>query len=409
MARILLTVKSASIIEGSPWLTDDLIAALDRRGHSVDVLVFDRKGTAERSVKRVGSILYFIFPMVGSPIRSPLSLAEWAIRWIVAWVAAQRELRDRRYDLVVNFSVASHFWGFSRWLKYRSRASRTLLILWDFFPIHHFEIGRLKGRFWRQLLYWLEHMEIRSYDDVAVMSLENARFFSQYHPDVQTNVIQIPVWGADDHVYPARSTAAREPGLTVVFGGQLAPGRGLEQLLRTAAWCLNSLPDLRFLLVGSGSLRGWCATEISRSRLENVSLLEPMPRSEYLTFLVNHADIGLVITVGEVSVPTFPSKVIDLMRCEIPVLACVEPAGDFGRFVEDVVGCGVSAEAGNDESLRRALTLLASLNEKQRKVMGERGRQYFKKHMTADRAAERIEEHSLSAADSERGSIVGNG
>ncbi|MGZ5456389.1 MAG: glycosyltransferase family 4 protein [Thermoanaerobaculia bacterium] len=384
-------MKTLADHASTSWLTDDLLAELARKGHAVDAIVFDRtarlcKGTRELP----GGGVAHIFPMVRlGPGWSLLRAVHFASRWARSWLEAMRVARRNDYDLVISSSIASFFFGFVRTLKLLRKAKKSLLFIWDFFPIHHQQYGRVTDGFFARVLYWCEAAEVRSHDYVALMSERNREFFSSYHPRFTGSTFILPVWGPPETVDAPRQQRQNSE-ICIVFGGQMARGRGLDQVVRVADAYRQQLRGVRFLLVGDGPLRTWIENEIGRRRIDNISLLGWMDRTSYLAKL-RECDIGLVVTVPGVTVPTFPSKVIDFMRSRLPVIACVEPTTDFGLFVEEV-GFGYYAEAGDDTALVDVMRRLAfETDERTRQAMGERGYVYFQERMTVTSAVEIIE------------------
>src|SRR5690606_34865777 len=93
----------------------------------------------------------------------------------------------------------------------------------------------------------------------------------------------------------------------VVFGGQITEGRGIDEILATADIAPQSRSDIAFLLIGQGRLADEVRNRISQGAV-NVIYRERIPRIDYLS-LVAACDVGLVVTVRNVDVPTFPSKI----------------------------------------------------------------------------------------------------
>ena len=113
-------------------------------------------------------------------------------------------------------------------------------------------------------------------------------------------------------------------------------------------------------------------------------VLPAMPREAYLR-LIAACDVGLVLTVPNVDVPSFPSKTLDYCCVGIPVAAAVENTTDFGQFISDA-GFGRYCEAGNASGLLEILenvssddTLLAS--------MGGAAREQYENYFNVDNVA----------------------
>jgi glycosyltransferase involved in cell wall biosynthesis len=172
----------------------------------------------------------------------------------------------------------------------------------------------------------------------------------------------LPIWGRISAPAPEPAERVRaEHGLPanariVVFGGQITQGRGVEDVLAAAELALLRRRDLCFLVIGQGRLAGLVKTHIASGGGANVVYRERIPRADYLRLLAA-CDIGLVATVRNVDVPTFPSKIIDYLRAGLPIVASVEQSTDFGTLVEEQ-GLGIAVEAGNPPAILAAVEAL---------------------------------------------------
>jgi glycosyltransferase involved in cell wall biosynthesis len=209
----------------------------------------------------------------------------------------------------------------------------------------------------------LEQFLIRRFSVVGCMSRANREYLQRnYNLRPSQRVEHFPLWTSRPP-YPARSRAETraihqlpQQSVVFLFGGQFVPGRGIEDILAAAELVSRESPSVRFLFVGSGPLSKLVESAASSSG-SNVTFLAQVSRSEYLAIAAS-SDVGLVCTVRDVSVPTFPSKSLDYLHAGIPILASVEAASDFGEFVtEHRVGLAVTA--GDVVDLAKSVMRLA--------------------------------------------------
>lgn len=390
--RALIFAKRFSSDGRNKWLVDDLVDELAERGWQVQVVLFDLQGEWSYGQYRVSeNVSVFAFPVLD---RTPRYLPGKYLVFLKNWIRASVACRRRDFgdcDLLINFSIASIFYGLAKSLMRRHSRLRSLLILWDFFPIHQLEIGKIRSRLLGRLLYQMENREIRAYQNVALMSERNIEFFRRYHSNYSGHVFKLPVWGREVRQNPSSDDLAEYidgDKFNIVFGGQLAKGRGIVQLIDLMRDYSRELQDVNLVIIGDGELRSYIESRIDREKIESIRLLPRIDRQSYMA-LIRHCDAGLVVTVSGVSVPTFPSKVIDYMKAKLPVLASVEPVTDFGDYVEQVARCGLKSSAGDNAKLVENILTLKN-NPSLCRKLGAQGYACFEDYFAVDRVVDRL-------------------
>jgi glycosyltransferase involved in cell wall biosynthesis len=308
-------------------------------------------------------------------------------RWMIP-----PEVDKQAFDIVIGFSPAVATYGLVKRLK--KRAGGSVLIYWDFFPVHQAQLGTIpNNRLFLALAHFCETRAVCQFDQVGCMSPRNQEFFRRYFPRFRGPLQVVPIWGPPSVAAELDRPSLRaqhdfaDDDIVCVFGGQLVPGRDIEGLCELALSSAKHAPNLKFVIAGSGPLEALVKRRAAESggRLIFAGLLS---REEYVE-LLGCADIGLVFTPGHVSVPTFPSKVIDYCRSGLPVLASTEAATDFGIILQDEMRAGLACEASDHDGKIRALSRLAN-SDRYRRECGERGREYYMKNMTADVIADQL-------------------
>jgi glycosyltransferase involved in cell wall biosynthesis len=172
----------------------------------------------------------------------------------------------------------------------------------------------------------------------------------------------------------------------VVFGGQMAAGRGVEDIVAAASLAARTGVNIHFLFVGKGPRLDWLKEESVRLRA-GFTVLPHVPRDQYLE-LISCCDIGVVATVRNVDVPTFPSKTIDYCCVGLPIVASVERSTDFGEIVE-AAGIGYSCEAGDSAKLL-ALCIKVLSDDEARKELGGRSRRFYEESFDVQKIASKL-------------------
>jgi glycosyltransferase involved in cell wall biosynthesis len=384
MGRLLLLTTKFDRTNVKPWLVDEFASEFIKRQWSVDVVLFDWGGGWGSGTFRISeNLVVYSFSVPKNRLRVVLGVLAY-IRMFCFFIFA----RWKTFDLVVGFSVASFFLGVVDVLKFRGLARKSLFILWDFFPVHQVEIGSIKKGHREKLLKLIEGKAIEQYDVVGLMSNKNLDFMKGYHKRINVRKIIVPIWGSCGYSYSEeiKINKTKENNiLNVVFGGQITRGRGVEQIIKLADRCAKHKKNISISVYGDGPLKK-SVVEASKAN-PNLRYCGVVCREEYLHSL-NGFDVGLIITVPEVSVPSFPSKVIDYFKAALPVLAAVEESTDFGDFIESI-GAGVSVISSDLDALWGALMEMESIKESRGlDEMGGKGFRYFNENLEVSKVVD---------------------
>lgn len=374
------------------WLMDDLVDSFVMAGHEVDVVVGDlgRARSLGRQVEtRPGVTVHSVGPSrtlgpVGKILAVPVQASLFRLK-------VRRLCSYRTYDVVL-FTSLSFLFGRAAYVARRSGA-RVGLILWDFFPIHHSEIGLVPGIIPKSILKLAERLGVGRPDVAFLMSDANIEFFKTYFGDVAVKYVVCPPWVAD-RAQPLRPelTAGEDPAvgpLRALFGGQLVSGRGLEVIVGAAELLKSRGSDLKIVVAGDGPRKSWLISEIKAKGLSNVEYVGHLDRDAYGR-LLESVHVGIAATVPGVTAPTFPSKIADYSAHGLALLVSTESASDVGSIIEDS-RAGVAIEAGSSVSMVAALeSLERSLRSGEMGSIRSNSRTLYNAMLSADAAAATI-------------------
>jgi len=355
--RILILTTSFSLEPGDGNLINDLANELVALGHEVEVVLVDWNATPNGPSRRIASA-----PRLNVLAVSPRSLQGFgrfialATKWLASSRFARREMKrnlpQQNYDLMIGFSMACI--SLSQIVYAQQQSRHSYLIQWDFFPYHHRSIGLITNPILFKLTLWLETWSMRPFDVIGCMTPANETYLKSHYTLRKGQKTEIlPIWGPTDQAPLAPRAAVRAAfdlpagNKIVVFGGQLTEGRGLDDIIAAAELSRELYPDLLFLIIGDGRLA--CVIEQVSRNGSNITYRKRIPRENYLE-LLTACDAGLVCTVRNVDVPTFPSKTIDYLRAGIPIVASVESSTDYGTYIESK-GLGAASLAGDPGAL----------------------------------------------------------
>jgi glycosyltransferase involved in cell wall biosynthesis len=383
--KILLVTGNFAAPGVNPWLLDDLAEAFADAGHEVDVIVHSATAPRPRGVARRGERVRVLSVGATSAPRSTVAkLRSYIGTAARLHTTGARFAAGATYDLAVYTSIAAFSFGFPARMRRRGTARRLLFVMWDFFPVHQIEIGRIRPAGMAPLLKLVERLSIRRADVIAVMSPANERYLSSYHRDLPARVVHVPPWASVvDLPDPPR---AKRDRFTAIFGGQLVKGRGVDTLLEASRILEDEGRAVDILIAGDGPAAPALRDRAAALGLDHVEFLGSLARDDYRD-LLQSAHVGVAVTVSGISPPSFPSKIIEYCTNAVPVVVCVEAASDAGEFIAER-GAGLAVSAGDARALADALSQL--LAEHERGELAERGRiarSVFLSELSVERAA----------------------
>lgn len=172
--------------------------------------------------------------------------------------------------------------------------------------------------------------------------------------------------------------------IIVGFAGGFAASGNVVSLVKTAVK-LKDRSDIHFVLVGKGPELPSYENLIDDNRLENITILPPVPKS-LIPAINKHFDIAhLGGTHSDLhKYGTSYNKMTDYMLCSLPIVQSVDEPGS----VVERVGCGIRVEAENVEAIANAITQLAGMSSDERKKMGIKGKEYVEENLPWNKLAE---------------------
>lgn len=163
---------------------------------------------------------------------------------------------------------------------------------------------------------------------------------------------------------------------TVVYAGNLGNAQNIDIILEGA----QMLPQVQFVVFGTGGLEDDIRVRIAHEHLNNVRLL-PLQPYERVSQVYSLGDVCVVSCKAGLGGSAMPSKTWSIMSCARPVLASFDE-GELKQILESN-HCGVFTHAGNVQefagAIRRLSESLSLCDE-----MGENARRFIEENLTKE-------------------------
>jgi glycosyltransferase involved in cell wall biosynthesis len=293
--------------------------------------------------------------------------------------AALKALTLPRFDVVVTLTTPPII-GLIGTLLRALKGSRHVYWSMDLHPDASLALGRMSPRkpIVRSLV-WLSALVYRHADRVVALGPYMADRIAL--KDVPLDrIVTIPVWSRRDEIYPIpratnplRKTLGLFNKFVVMYSGNLGLAHKFEEFL-AAARRLRERTDIVFLFAGGGPRLAEVEAAIKVDALENIRLLEYVPRSQ-LNASLTLADVHLISMRPEMTGIVVPGKLYGAMAAGRPVIFVGPEHCETADTIRQA-GCGFTIAPGDTEPLVAAITMLADDPSLARR-MGERGRSGF--------------------------------
>ena len=270
---------------------------------------------------------------------------------------------DTKFDLIV---------GSTPWMasvdlftKLKSHYNcPNFLILWDIYPQNAEDLGLIKNSIVLKFLKLRQAKILHFFDHIGYMSDGNFDWVMKNYASIDENkLLKFPLWGNEQEHEKKDMISRRELGFhaddfIVVFGGNMGLPQNLSNVIRLANE-VNDIKEIRFLFIGKGSEATKLKKLVADSNLTNITFMEYVPRSAYETLMLS-CNVGIVSLHPSFTVPNFPSKTIDYVKYNLPILAALDDCAlaDYGDFVENKARIGLCCAASDMASYKQNLLRL---------------------------------------------------
>ena len=319
--------------------------------------------------------------------------------------AIEKYFKGVKFDLILYSTPPITLAGTIQQLKNRDGA-KTYLLLKDIFPQNAVDIGIMKKRGVKGILYhYFRSKEKKLYnisDWIGCMSpanvdyvLKNNTWIDSQKVEICANTIEPQDLSVDQQGRIALREKYRIPldKKVFVYGGNLGKPQGIPFLIECLKGQMQN-PDAYFLVVGDGTEFGKLEMFFNEYQPSNMKLFKKLPKEDY-DRMVAACDVGLIFLDPRFTIPNFPSRLLSYMQAKLPVLCCTDPNTDVGQVcVEGGFGwwCESNDTAAFFEKVEAALS--ADLT-----AMGENAFVYMQENYHVDSSFDTIMQHMAENAD----------
>ena len=235
----------------------------------------------------------------------------------------------------------------------------------------------------------IEDYTYRNADKIIVISEDFKRNIMEKGVPEEKIVI-VPNWVNTDNVYPVK----REDNILfdrygldrnlfyICYSGNIGHSQNMDLLLHTAKQISETIPKIRFVLIGEGAAKEAVEKKIKEDNISNVILL-PFQPYEDIAHVFSLGDVGLVISKPGIGGSSVPSKTFSIMAAGRPILASFDEDSALCQLLKNE-HCGMVTDPESEDSLISGVKKLYCEKEL-RCILGENGRRYVTEVLDKDR------------------------
>lgn len=311
--------------------------------------------------------------------------------------AINNYFKNIRFDMLIYSTPPITFEKVVAYFK-KNQHSFTYLMLKDIFPQNAIDIGILKFGSLLHRYFRRKEKEIYAISDyIGCMSPANIDYVIRHNPEVDKNRVELfpntikvrSQRPKSNDFKIRRSLGISDEKIVFVFGGNLGIPQGVGFLID----CLEKLQTYEnayFLIVGDGTERAKIETRINDLKLQNVKLLNHIPKDDY-DKLIYECDVGLVLLDKRFTIPNYPSRILTYMDMALPVLAATDNVSDIKDLLKEAE-CGLWAYSGDHSGFIEQVHFLCE-NSETRIQMGKNGRRCLEDNFDVSKSATIIKRH----------------
>lgn len=308
------------------------------------------------------------------------------------------QLRGQHFDVIFTYQLSPVTSALPAVLL--RRIKRTPMVMWvlDLWPETLSAVGIVRSKWILALVGGVVSFIYRHCDLILVQSRSFVSAIEQVVGNVP-RVAYFPSWAESVFEGVAPELAPEVPNapnsFNVMFAGNIGEAQDFPSILKAAA-ILRDQPNIRWLIVGDGRAAAWVAAEIEQRALGKTVFLLGRHSLERMPAFFQHAD-ALLVTLRDAPIfaMTIPGKIQSYLATGIPLLAMLN--GEGGRVIAEA-GAGLVCSAGDAQGLASNVMALAHMSDEQRKKMGERATQAYKREFQRKVLMDRIEQWLLDVS-----------
>ncbi len=277
----------------------------------------------------------------------------------------------------------------------------------DLWPESAIDTGVVTNPFIIKFAYWFESFIYRRASMINVLTpafrnklIEDKKVPSEkviYIPNAADFSLSDKILNSDFDRNEFRIKQNWSDKIVCTYVGAHGVANHLIQVIQAAEIIQDSMPQILFVLIGSGMKKQELVDITKEKGLKNVVFYDAVPKHEVFKYIIA-SDFGMSILKKVDTFKTiYSNKTFDYMSCKKPVLLAID---GVSRELIETAKCGIYVEPENIEDWVEKIHNISNMGQTEIVQMGENGHDYAKTHFDRDTLGAEYLAHIMKCAKS---------
>jgi glycosyltransferase involved in cell wall biosynthesis len=299
-------------------------------------------------------------------------------------------LRLGRFDFIICESPPL-FLGITAFLLKKLKRSKLIFNVSDLWPESAEAIGVVKNKFLLNISYKLEKFLYKKSELITCQTNGIVDSIKKRFPDRKTfwlpNGVDINFFNPDTAKPGWRNeNGFNDNDFILLYAGIIGHAYRFDIIIEAAQNLLN-IPNIKFVIMGTGPLKEQVQEMIRNKGVTNVFLFDTLDKIQMPRVLRDINATIIPLKNSPLSKGTLPSKIFENLAMKKPVLLGVD--GEAKNFFIDKGECGLYFEPENSSDLLKKILILYNDAAVQKKL-GQNARLFVSENFNRDKLADNL-------------------
>jgi glycosyltransferase involved in cell wall biosynthesis len=301
------------------------------------------------------------------------------------------KLRKLQFDIIFVNQLSPVLVGIPAIFLKKIKCAPIVFWVLDLWPQTLQAIGILKSE---KAVQFAEKLVGQIYQSCDLILSQSKSFISKItkYSGNEVKIEYFPSWSDVDMSFKSVDFAPEIPikqgVFNLMFTGNIGKAQDFSSIL-DAAELLKEFLQIRWLILGDGSMAQWVRQEILRRNLQETFFMLGAYPLERMPSFFKHAD-ALLLTLKDETIfsMTIPAKLQSYLSSGLPIITMAN--GEVANIVENA-HVGVNCPAGDAAGLSKAVLSIVNMDSLQRAHLGNNGLALSKKHFDGKHLMDQLE------------------
>lgn len=298
-----------------------------------------------------------------------------------------------KQDIVYTISQPPVLGGILGCIGKKITKGKLIYNIQDFNPEQTMAVNYSKNKLVLKAMMMFDKMSCKKADLVITVGRDMQETLKKRfaNSNVPNNIV-INNWMNEKEVYPLKKSDKNiqdfkkkynlEDKFIIMYSGNIGLYYDLENIIKIIKDYKDN-NEVAFAIVGDGAIKKELEIYCKENMMDNVIFI-PYQNKKDLIYSLNSADVHLVTNAKGIKGVSVPSKIYGCLATNVPILGILESGSEAWKIIEDS-NCGILAETGNYDEIKRTLDLII----KEKDVFVKKhlnGRKYLEANFTKDKS-----------------------